>query len=273
MSESRLLRTQIGTGRAPRVLEVSPAELGTSDMLAALLHDRLGAVLVRDALTDARDVVRHLLDHSGPAGPIAVPPFPGETWGHVLVLAQPHRQRYHACSTALQQIMHACSVNPLEVMQAQLERAAGQSVRCPDGATGPYVPATVRRLRPGQEVALHSEHDHWPSMSEVRSQADTSMQLSCYTTLQTCTEGGEIILYHRPPAGEAPAVEGRSTAEVHGLLSPFGFTELLPRTGDLIIFGGGRYNHRVRPVVHGERWTLGGFLAPARQGGGYLVWS
>ena len=273
MSERRLIRTQPGTGTAPRVLERAPTDRFTSDLLADLLDDRLGAVVIRDALADASPVVTHLLTDAGPAGPISVPPFPGETWGHVLVLAQPHRERYHAFSAALHDLMQARTPNPMDVMRAHLERAAGQSVRCPVGAAGPYVPVTVRRLQPGQEVALHSEHDHWPSMDEVRRQADTSMQLSCYTTLQTCTEGGEIVLYHRPPAGQAPLVEGRSTPEVHRLLAPFGFTEILPRTGDLIVFGGGRYNHRVRPVVRGERWTMGGFLAPARQRGGYLIWS
>ena len=273
MSITRLIRQHPGAGHAPRVLELDPPQLGDRDLLAALLRDELGAVLVRDAVPDTPAVVRHLLAHPGPAGPITVPPFPGETWGHVLVLAQPHRQRYHAMSTALTQLMDAHSDNPMEHMRQQLEAAACAPVRCPHGVGGTYTPVTIRRLQPGQEVALHSEHDHWPSMDELRALADTSTQLSCYTTLQTCEAGGEILLYHRPPPGQMPTVEGRDTDAVHAALSPFGYTELLPRSGDLIVFGGGRYNHRVRPVVRGERWTMGGFLAPRRDGDGYLVWS
>lgn len=265
-----------GPGEAPHVVERDLEGAGAVDQLAPLLAGDPGALLLPGALgaTRAEAIAAWLEAHPGPAGPLHTPPFPGRTYGSVLVIAGAERAAYHDHAAALVQACAAMPEDPLAVLLAALSRLAGGApVRPPVGARGPYAPATVRVLDPGAHVAIHSERDTWPSMDEVRAQARCAVQLSCYAPLRMGADGGELVLYHRPPDGQAPHIGGLDDREADRRLAVFGTTLLRPRPGDLLVFAGGRYNHQVRPATRGQRWTLGCFLAPAAEGGGYLAWS
>ena len=100
-------------------------------------------------------------------------------------------------------------------------------------------------------------------MAAHASQMDLSTQLSFYLPLQTAEAGGELVLFHPPPPDARRAMEQLPFARAHEALEPHGFTAVPVGVGDLIMFDGGRWNHRVT-TVRGDRtrWTIGGFAAP-----------
>ena len=152
---------------------------------------------------------------------------------------------------------------------ALLGRLAGAPVEVPEEGGQTYAAVTIRRLPPGLEVAVHSERWAWPSMGWHRARLTPRWHLSFYLPLNALPDGGELELFHRPAEGQS--LEGLSPAAARDRLAAFGTTTLRPGPGDLLLFDGGRFNHRVCPSTT-ERWTLGGFAG--RDAAGKLwVWS
>ena len=110
----------------------------------------------------------------------------------------------------------------------------------------PAAPFNVRELKPGGEIAVHSEHDRWPFMDELATNLDLSTQLSFYVQLQPVVDGGQLEFVEATP--NCPS---------------WSISQPLPialNHGDLIVFDGGRINHRVtKNQGPKSRWSLGGF--------------
>ncbi len=255
------------TGEAPRIADLPAASIAPG-LLSEVLSGALSGVLARWVATPAQcEALINRLEAS-PLEALDAAPFPGVTYGAVLVVSDSDLVRYRREGAALDAALAGEPV--VDALRATLERlAAPAAVGVPEGFHG----LTVRVLSPPQAVAVHSERHEWPSMRELHRAVDFSTQLSFYLTLRAPASGGELVVYHRPPPGREPRMEGVSPARAHAALAAFGQTRLHPGVGDLLIFNGGRFNHRVTPVRGGERWTLGGFASPGRAPGTLLTWS
>ncbi len=163
---------------------------------------------------------------------------------------------------AFQRVLGAISGLPMEL-------APG-----PEGAH--YAPMTIRCLKQGATLTIHRGNEFlgWASNHDLVQRIDTRDQISFFTPLQRPPKGGGLLVYpgYFPPH-EREALE---------LLSPEAFSEaderlggilLEPDVGDLIVFDGGRYLHRVTRVEGADRWTIGGFLSPSKQWDKVHYWS
>ncbi len=193
-------------------------------------------------------------------------PFPGTTFGSVLIVTD-DRQRYFQDARALRCLLEEHGL--LQRLRAALSDLTGHPVKTPDEEGQSYAEVTVRRLPAGQEVAVHSERWEWPSMGWHRQQLQPRWHLSFYLPMNPLADGGELELYHRPSQGMdlggLSAEQARQRLEVHGQ------SRWSPQPGELLIFDGGRFNHRVRPSSS-ERWTLGGFAGQDHDGQ-LWIWS
>jgi hypothetical protein len=155
--------------------------------------------------------------------------------------------------------------------------SGGRAVSVPTNALGEtYSPATVRVLPDGHEIKLHVGNDflRMKEAEHLNSLVDTHAdQLSYFMPISVPESGGELIVYTRKWREDEP------THTLNYQL-PDEFVEgvpslpVAPRPGDLLMFNGGRYLHRVS-MVHGPtpRRTIGGFMALTRDGQQDYFWS
>ncbi|MDG1481007.1 MAG: hypothetical protein P8R54_15560 [Myxococcota bacterium] len=271
MSQTRIALLRSGSGQAPTILSGSPDQLAGRDLIGLILDGTLGGVLVEGAFDAAlaAGVVAQLRDAPGACGPVVTPPFPGWTYGAVLVVSPPDLVAYRRRGQALLAVLSDAGLPLADQLAGMLMvLSGGVPIRTPPEAS---TPLTVRVFEAGDGVGIHSERADWPSMAGLRERIMSGVQLSCYTPLSLAA-GGQLHLYHRPPPGLEPRIEGIPAAEAADALASFGLTEVRPSVGDLLVFDGGRYNHRVLPSQHGQRWTAGAFLASGPDGQRY-AWS
>jgi hypothetical protein len=248
-----------GEGTAPLFASLSHcswSHAAARDYLGEMLGGALGGVILRQAIAPALAAAAvHLLRSApGASGPVVRPGFAGHTYGAVLVVSPPDLKDYLLRGEALTRCLGDAGIELVACFEAAL--ASLSAVPLLRSKTRP-VPLTVRVLGAGQGVAVHSERGDCESMRGMEVQLDR--QLSCYVPL-LLSEGGELEIFHRPPAGREPAIEGLPDDEACARLAAFGATLVRPVVGDLLVFDGGRFNHRVRPT-RSERWTAGAFVA------------
>ncbi len=275
-AQPRVEVVRTGEGQAPELAVLAADAPATHDLLSAIAAGELGGVLITGAFDPVAlaALVAHLEAHPGPAGPLRSKHFPGITWGQVLVISPPDRAGYHERAADLRALL---ADGPCDIEAAYLTTlgvaADGARVAVPADATGrPYAGLTIRALPPGVEIAVHSEYSTWPSMADL---ADRLLvdghQLSTYAPLLTPADGGVLQVFHRPPPGRQPAVDRLAPDAAIAALSEFGLTLVRPRPGDLLVFDGTRYNHRVLASASDTRWTVGGFIGRGPQR--WLLWS
>jgi hypothetical protein len=170
-----------------------------------------------------------------------------------------------------------------EDFEAALERAfaalaGGRPVILPAGPEpgDVYTPATIRSLPPGCEIPLHVGNYflQTPAYRDLAKRVDLQDQLSYFIPLQNAEQGGELVVYHLEWGEDATPQtrEGRANFDDSG--DPWPAARFLPGVGELLLFNGGRYYHRVSSVRGSRfRWTIGGFLSFAPDGKSVLYWS
>ena len=133
-----------------------------------------------------------------------------------------------------------------------------------------FTPATIRVLPVGGQLATHCGNEMYnrPSYEYLNSFVDKTDQISFFLTLQDAEEGGGLIIYSlkwTEVGSEHILPDNRSN--VGPMLGESEWMEVRPEAGDLLIFDGGRWLHRV-DWVRGKRtrWTMGGFLQFDRAG-------
>lgn len=151
----------------------------------------------------------------------------------------------------------------------------------PDGRLA--TPATVRVMNEGHEIGVHADNEFalMPHAEHLHANLDLSDQLSFFMPISVPEAGGELIVYglehadvaHMMPASGAGNTWMEGTA-VYDVVSRMDGTAFTPGPGDMLIFDGGRYFHRVTKVVGSTpRRTIGGFLGFSRGGDEVLFWS
>jgi hypothetical protein len=141
----------------------------------------------------------------------------------------------------------------------------------------PYTPATIRILPVGGQLAPHCGNEMFnrPSYTHLQTIVDEYDQISYFLTLQEAEEGGGLIIYSlkwTEVGADNILPDGRSN--VGSLLGEAEWMEVRPSAGDVLMFDGGRYLHRVDWVGGGRtRWTMGGFLMFDQSGEKLLYWA
>jgi hapalindole-type alkaloid chlorinase len=133
-----------------------------------------------------------------------------------------------------------------------------------------FTPATIRILPVGGQLAPHCGNEMYnrPSYEYLNTFVDKTDQISFFLTLQEAEEGGGLIIYSLKWAEVGPDhILPDNRSNVGSLLGESEWTEVRPEAGDVLIFDGGRWLHRV-DWVRGKRtrWTMGGFLQFDRPG-------
>lgn len=144
-----------------------------------------------------------------------------------------------------------------------LAALAGVPAVIPLRAGQRYAPATVRTFEEGAGAPVHC--DSYPPLdchAHLREIVDRSTQLSWYLVLALPDAGGELTLFDHQHGAGAPG--DAQLARRHSY-------RIAP--GDLVVFDGGRYFHRIEPTVGPRpRRTLGGFAGRALDGSVLYVW-
>jgi hypothetical protein len=154
-------------------------------------------------------------------------------------------------------------------------------VRVPSGPVfGSYASASLRVRPTGQGFPIHVGSDFLlaPHYQHLAGLVDGHVQLSYFVTLTVPESGGELIVYalewedmakHYTPEGPSD-----HNAFMLMMAESFETQSFRPDPGDLLIFNGGRYYHRVAPTVGPRsRCTIGGFVARSKTRDAVYYWS
>lgn len=267
------------------IVEVDSADVAEhSDAILRLVEGSLAGIIVRRIFdpANAAELVRRLARDGGGLPAFDPPVFKGRVYGRPLVSASDGLPAY---LDNAERFRSGCAELYEEYprMERQLHDAmtalgGGRPVNVPLGADHrPYLAATIRALIEGDQLPLHYENETLRSsvMDALRPLLDTSTLLSFYVPLVTPPSGGILRLFAVNCLDGGDSLIGRLGGDEKALpyFEEQGFIEVLPAIGDLLVFDGGRWYHDVTPIVGGERWTLGGFLAPTRAHDAVYYWS
>ncbi len=126
----------------------------------------------------------------------------------------------------------------------------------------------LRQVPAGGQIPMHAENHHvgWPGFQALVPQQLASTVVSFYLVAGAPEAGGELEVL------EARAGEPEVRVLPNGMLEEARLASVARHTvslaaGDLVVFDGGRFVHRVLPVA-GERTrvTIGGFLTRGEDG-------
>lgn len=139
-----------------------------------------------------------------------------------------------------------------------------------------FTPSTIRRLSPGAEMNLHVGNYflNTPAYKYLRPQLCDHDQLSFFLPIDPPEAGGEIEVFELE--FEDPRMPKRKTGDVVAATveATMRFESFGPGKGDMFLFNGGRFYHRVDWVVGPRpRWTIGGFVAQSRDFKTVYHWS
>ncbi len=139
-----------------------------------------------------------------------------------------------------------------------------------------FTPSTIRRLSPGAEMNLHVGNYFLstPAYKYLQPQLCPHDQLSFFLPIDPPQAGGEIEVFElefndprmpKRPTGDVVA----ATVEASMRFESYG-----PGKGDMFLFNGGRFYHRVDWVVGPRpRWTIGGFVSLSKDFKTVFHWS
>jgi hypothetical protein len=290
---------------APVSLRVRPADFRFADVDA----EDLGAYpdAMHDMFTRRMDVMilRNVFSREQAAGIVAELERPGApyTWkenvqsdhvdhaqpytlGEVLIPSRrlpdgPELEAYFSEAADFRRVAGQLFAGgrPFEArIEEVLSRVAGnRPVTLPRGPAGqPYTPATIRALPTGGELALHVGNyfkDHG-TYRHLRSIVDLDDQLSYFVTLAAPDAGGEIEVYTLEWADPERPLNALGEIDAAAVRDGWPSVKYTPGPGDMFLFDGGRYYHRVRPTEGPRtRWTIGGFVTISRDHERYYYWS
>lgn len=159
-----------------------------------------------------------------------------------------------------------------------LSRMCGERLATPTDAAGrPYAFAAVRCVPPGAELPTHCEKEQQnkPVYGAMNAQLDEVTLLSYYVAVSEPDASSELVVYDLRVEGAMPRLTREKKAAVRRAIeSRYPLRSLEVGQGDLIVFDGGRFYHRVTPVQGpNTRWTVGGFLGFAADGRQVYAWA
>ena len=139
-----------------------------------------------------------------------------------------------------------------------------------------YTPATIRIVPPGCGMPLHSGLDFiaLEAYDQLRHVLDCSEQLSFFTPIARPEAGGELVVYHLDFHDPARPLNEQGALDNDRVLQTVSCEVVDLDPGDLVVFAGGRWYHRVSTVKGSRvRRTIGGFLGFTRDHSAIHYWS
>ena len=270
--------------RGLEMIEIGAEEVHAyPDVIDRILRHELFGVIVRGvfpAATLARVVAE--IERQPAAPRFESHTFSGRTYGRVLRMAGEQLDEYFDAAERIRCAVEAAfgSDTAYETRLREIIGAlsGGRPVSVPVVGGRSYAPATVRVLDPGGTVYLHCGNETYafPALSELTRVIDPAGEISTLLPLALPERGGELEIYDvcfgDPRIDELDRRLGREHAQ-QGLADHLA-RRVSPAVGDLALFEEGRYYHRVSEVEGSlARWTMGGFLAPARDSRALHYWS
>jgi hypothetical protein len=216
---------------------------------------------------------------------------PPHVIGHAIVAARPDLQEYLADAVQYRRDCRAL-FRDLPDFESRMEEiftalSGGLPVSVPAGPEPgqTYTSSTGRVLPEGHGIRTHVGNSFLdlPQAWHLAGMVEVGCQLSYFLTLSASPSGGELVVYAlewddvRHELGDADAaikqydvtLEGDAARHVESYES----MTFKPGAGDLLMFDGGRYYHRVTAASGGPRRTMGGFLAYAKEHESIYYWS
>lgn len=287
-----------------RFLDIDVADVARHPTaIADVMARKFDGMIVRGALSaETLALVLDRLARREPAFPRATfPGFPeGDASPHVLgraiVASEPDLAQYFAAAIDFRRCLRELFEGDV-AFEARIEAIFGAlsgglpvSVPpCPSGSGfdgGTYTSATVRVLPEGHEIGVHVGNAflHLPQAKHLASLVEVADQLSYFVPLTVPESGGELVVYALEwadaeryvtrPDGTLSAQAYDASGEAVRFIELCDKTTFAPGPGDLLVFDGGRYYHRVTPVRGSRpRRTIGGFLALTKDHSAVAYWS
>lgn len=143
------------------------------------------------------------------------------------------------------------------------------------GADRAYGIASVRCLPPGSELVAHCEAEQFqqPAYADFHDELAGGPLLSYFVALNDTLPDRALVVYDLRADGPLTDLSVDDKRRIRERVEGYPCFEVPMRKGDLILFNGGRYYHRVRPTEGvRSRWTVGGFVSFARDRR-CLVWA
>ncbi|TFI55041.1 hypothetical protein BLD44_006750 [Mastigocladus laminosus UU774] len=208
-----------------------------------------------------------------------------QIYGHAIVGQSPDLKDYFASAAIFRQACRSMfPVNPdfEERVESIFHSLSRLPVEIPTGPGGEsYTPATIRLLLEGREIAVHVGNDFllMPAANHLKTLLDLSDQLSYFIPLTVPEAGGELVVYNlewNPEEADKHAQMQEYMDEVESKLksNQSQGVAYAPGPGDMLLFNGGRYYHRVSEVIgNSPRRTIGGFLAFSKERNKIYYWS
>jgi hypothetical protein len=267
-----------------RMLEIDASEVTRhSDIIDRILRREIFGVVVREVFSEAQLArVVEFLEHETAIPPVPSHTFRGRTYGHVLRLANDRLDEYFDAAKrigpALETAFGDGPSYESRLRDILTAVGGGRAVCVPAVGARTYAPVTVRVLEPNGTIFLHCGNETYafPALHELTRIIDVAGEISTLMPLALPERGGELEVYDvcfgDPLMNELDARLGRESAH-HGLAERR-CLQIRPGIGDLALFAEGQYYHRVSDVEGSRaRWTMGGFVAPSRDGRTLHYWS
>jgi hapalindole-type alkaloid chlorinase len=148
--------------------------------------------------------------------------------------------------------------------------AGGIPVKIPTGPEGQsYSSSSIRVAPDGHEFPVHvgKELLLLPQANHIRSLVDSTDQISFFIPLSLPEAGGELVVFdaefeERKGEKNPNITLDKLVVNTQGFnADQYASKVLSPGLGDMLLFDGGRYYHRVTPIIGScPRRTIGGFL-------------
>ncbi|MCB9778436.1 MAG: hypothetical protein H6742_07735 [Alphaproteobacteria bacterium] len=147
--------------------------------------------------------------------------------------------------------------------------------QAPDGRS--FTPATFRRVPPSKGIPTHVGRwfQQTGGYAPLRPLVDLSWQCSWFVPLQQGESGGELVVYDLQWGDpDVPWLERDRVLDADAIDARWRAQAVRPDPGDLLVFDGGRFFHKVS-VVGGARprHTFGGFVGLSADGSRVLRWN
>lgn len=206
--------------------------------------------------------------------------YAGCSYGLPLTNCQEDLTLYFDCARELREASPGLfdgATSPEDQLTRVLATLADKPARVvPGPGDATYTPVTYRKLFPSSMLSIHrgNEFHEWTTFRDLVTRIGDGGQMSFFTPMAMPPQGGELHIYpgYFSP-DERSRMDGLPESHLAELNASLGAISVRPDVGDLLVFDGGRYLHRVAEVRGGDRWTMGGFLAHSSDGSEVLFWS
>jgi hypothetical protein len=273
---------------AAKLPEMLAVEVGNLEDYPDLLGDMyrrryLGAIVRRVFEPERMAELRRRLSDGVEGVPRAVAPtFKGGLYGSPLAVASDDLRDYLENAARFRTAIAPffSYIGGLETrIESVLARISGglpvEVAGTDDGRE--YLPASVRVLIEGDSLPIHYENGttRGEGMKQLLPHIDTETIMSFYVPVALAEEGGVLEVFTTDCSGDGHRIIGDlgGPERARSILAERGYMEVLPAVGDMLVFDGGRHYHLVTEIRRGARWTLGGFVAFAKDHRRVVYWS